>query len=135
VAEGAGQHLFEDGRTAHDASGNKLHEDIGVFLKQRITEHFAEHQLPINLKYIDPSYYIRSVPANSRDRIISDMMGRHAVHAAMAGKTELLIGNMHNQYIHVPIETAVRDKKQVDTEGDTWSSVVRLTRQPRWGAD
>ncbi|MCG8584259.1 MAG: ATP-dependent 6-phosphofructokinase [Pirellulales bacterium] len=132
VAEGAGQHLFETNGGECDASGNTRYEDIGIFLKNRIKSFFADRKLSVALKYIDPSYYIRSVPANSRDRILSDMMGRHAVHAAMAGKTGVLIGHVHNQYVHVPIETAVRHKRQLDIEGDTWSSVVRLTRQPRW---
>jgi 6-phosphofructokinase 1 len=84
------------------------------------------------MKYLDPSYYIRSVPANSRDRILSDQMARHAVHAAMAGKTDMLIGHIHNQFIHVPIPTAVREKKQLDVHGDMWASVLRITRQPNW---
>ena len=88
VAEGAGQHLFQDADQRQDASGNVQHQDIGPFLSTQIKAHFARRNFPINLKYLDPSYYIRSVPANSRDCILSDQMARHAVHAALAGADE-----------------------------------------------
>jgi 6-phosphofructokinase 1 len=134
VAEGAGQHLFQEDAAspAFDASGNQLHQDIGVFMRQKIIDHFAERRFPINIKYLDPSYYIRSTPANTRDRILSDQMGRLAVDAAMAGKTDMLIGHLHNQFVHVPIATAIQNKKQLDVSGEIWESVVRDTGQPRW---
>ncbi len=132
VAEGAGQHLFKATSDACDASGNIKYEDIGPFLKRRIIDYFERKGTPVTLKYLDPSYYIRSVPANTPDRILADLMGRHAVHAAMAGKTGLLIGYMHNQFVHVPICTAVREKKRLDVHGDTWESVLGVTRQPDW---
>ena len=86
VAEGAGQHLFAREKVERDASGNVRYEDIGVFLRDRIERHFAERGIEINLKYIDPSYSIRSVPANAWDRTLTDHMSRNAVHAAMAGQ-------------------------------------------------
>jgi 6-phosphofructokinase 1 len=133
VAEGAGQHLFEQHDESEcDPSGNPQHQDIGLFLKHRIEQHFAHHRLPITLKYLDPSYYIRSAPANTRDRILSDQFGRLAVDAAMCGKTNVLIGMMHNQFVNVPIGNAIREKKRLDVGGDTWESVLRETRQPRW---
>jgi 6-phosphofructokinase 1 len=132
VAEGAGQHVFQTSQQERDASGNLQHQDIGQFLSDRIRTHFADRNFPISLKYFDPSYYIRSVCANSRDCILSDQMARHAVHAAMAGKTDVLIGHVHNQFVHVPIPAAVRNRKRLDVNGDTWSSVLRITRQPNW---
>ena len=132
VAEGAGQHLFETSDGQRDASGNIVYEDIGLFLRQRIQEHFAERGFPVNLKYIDPSYYIRSVPANVYDRFVCDQMGRHAVHAAMAGKTGMLIGYEHDQFINVPIPVVVSQKKQMDVAGDLWRAVLQVTRQPCW---
>lgn len=132
VAEGAGQHLFDDAATSRDASGNLKHHDIGLLLKERITAYFAERNVPISLKYIDPSYMIRSVPANTADRILSDQMARHAVHAAMAGNTNMLVGLWNNRFIHVPICTAVRTSKRMETEGDLWTSVLLTTGQPRW---
>jgi 6-phosphofructokinase 1 len=133
VAEGAGQHLFEQGAPRQrDSSGNVLHEDIGLFLRERIREYFAARSLPIALKYLDPSYHIRSIPANGIDRFLSDQMGRHAVHAAMAGKTGLLIGFEHGQFLNVPIPVVVREKKKVDITGDLWRAVLQVTKQPRW---
>jgi 6-phosphofructokinase 1 len=132
VAEGAGQHLFTNQASERDASGNVKFQDIGPFLKDRITEYFASRGIPINLKYLDPSYFIRSVPANAFDRILSDQMGRHAVHAAMAGKTDLIIGSWAGSLTHVPISTVVADKKRMDVHGDLWNSVMATTGQPWW---
>lgn len=134
VAEGAGQHLFEDDERSQqrDASGNVKHRDIGALLQERIKRHFADAGKPMNLKYIDPSYIIRSIPANCDDSLLCDGMARHAVHAAMAGKTDLLVGQLHESYIHVPIPLAVAQKKQVSPEGELWIGVLACTGQPRW---
>jgi 6-phosphofructokinase 1 len=133
VAEGAGQHLFEDREARRDASGNVLHEDIGPFLCDRIREHFAGRGIPINLKYLDPSYLIRSIPANAWDCFLSQQMARHAVHAAMAGKTDVMIGMCHLTLIHVPISTTVAARrKHVDPSGELWTAVLATTSQPDW---
>jgi 6-phosphofructokinase 1 len=132
VAEGAGQHLLAGGDVEKDASGNVRYEDIGVFLRDRIKRYFAERKLELNMKYIDPSYAIRSVPANAWDRILSDRMARAAVHAAMAGKTDALIGYWNQELVYVPISTAVTEKKQLPLESDLWNAVLATTRQPDW---
>src|SRR5690606_34334098 len=120
VAEGAGQHLFESARNELDASGNPRLHDIGILLKDRISEYFEAEGVPISIKYLDPSYFIRSVPANSADSVLCDQMARMAVHAAAAGKTDLLIGYIHNYFVHVPISAAVANKKHLNPEGDLW---------------
>jgi 6-phosphofructokinase 1 len=132
VAEGAGQHLLEGKHAERDASGNLLHDDIGFFLRDRIIRHFAQREIPLNLKYLDPSYLIRSVPANAWDRILSDRMARSAVHAGMAGKTDVMIGFVHGALVHVPINTAVASKKQMEATSDLWNAVLSATGQPRW---
>lgn len=132
VAEGAGQDLLPKDETRRDASGNLLHQDIGLFLKDQINGHFQRRGIPVNLKYLDPSYYIRSVPANSGDRILSDQMARMAVHAGMAGKTDVLIGYLQNELVHVPISTAIARTRRMDTKSDLWTAVMRSTGQPRW---
>jgi 6-phosphofructokinase 1 len=134
VAEGAGQNLFAAEDEQFDASGNKLHRDIGVLVRDKINAYFQENHLPVSLKYFDPSYLIRSVPANCADRILANQMARNAVHAAMAGNTDVLIGLWNNAFVHVPICTAIREKKQIDTEADLWTSVLLATGQPRWSA-
>jgi 6-phosphofructokinase 1 len=134
VAEGAGQDLIAKGRDERDASGNLKLNDIGLFLKERITRYFAAEKIPMSLKYIDPSYVIRSVPANTDDSLLCDAMARYAVHAAMAGKTDVLIGLWHNEFLHVPISAAVASQKRLSPEGGTWLSVLATTGQPRWGA-
>lgn len=130
VAEGAGQHLFEDETKERDASGNAKLRDIGIYLRDRIGEYFQAEGIPIAIKYFDPSYIIRSVPANSADSILCDQMARMAVHAAVAGKTDLLIGYIHNYFVHVPIALAIGSKKYLNPEGDLWMAVVASTGQP-----
>jgi len=133
VAEGAGQHILRrDENVRKDASGNILHEDFGLFLRDAIKRHFKAKGIEINLKYLDPSYFIRSVPANPSDRILSDQMARMAVHAGMAGKTGVMIGSVHNELVHVPITTSTSCRKRVDTASDLWTAVMRSTGQPVW---
>ncbi|MBW2540363.1 MAG: 6-phosphofructokinase, partial [Deltaproteobacteria bacterium] len=93
VAEGAGQKYFENKKTNVDKSGNIRLKDIGLFLKDAISSYFKAKNIEIALKYIDPSYVIRSLPANSNDHVFCNFLGRDAVHAAMAGKTNVLIGH------------------------------------------
>jgi 6-phosphofructokinase 1 len=129
VAEGAGQDLLAGGAEKKDASGNVLHKDIGLFLKDRIAEFFKEQGIPINLKYIDPSYIIRSVPANSEDSLLCDQYARNAVHAAMAGKTDMIIGLWH-EFMHIPIALATSARRRVLPESLLWYNVISATGQP-----
>jgi 6-phosphofructokinase 1 len=87
--------------------------------------------LPITVKYIDPSYIIRSVPANASDSIFCDALGRHAVHAAMAGKTSIAIGRWHGVFTHVPLVVATSFRKRIDPDRTTWLAVTETTGQPR----
>ena len=134
VAEGAGQNLIPREHAEYDASGNRKLQDIGVFLRDRISAYFKEEKVPLNMKYFDPSYLIRSVPANSDDALLCDTMGRYAVHAAMAGKTDILVGLWHGTFVHVPISAAVAVPKRLSPESELWLSVLESTGQPRWGS-
>jgi 6-phosphofructokinase 1 len=135
VAEGAGQHLFESDDLGRDASGNKRLHDIGPYLKYQIVDHFHSLGRPVDLKYIDPSYIIRSVPANTDDSILCDQYARRAVHAAMAGKTDLIISFLNQNFVHVPIAMATSGSRRVNLDGETWTSVLAATGQPpRFGA-
>jgi 6-phosphofructokinase 1 len=131
VAEGAGQDLCdEDAGRRTDPSGNVRLGDVGVVLKNRIVEHFRDRRVDATLKYIDPSYHIRSVPASPNDSVYCWNMARNAVHAALAGNTEVLIGRWHGRFVHVPMPLATRFRKRVDVTGDLWMSVVESTGQP-----
>ncbi|MBN1908359.1 MAG: ATP-dependent 6-phosphofructokinase [Pirellulales bacterium] len=130
VAEGAGQDLFGASPSERDASGNLIHRDIGTFLKEQILDHFRHRDLPISVKYIDPSYIIRSVTANCEDSILCDQFARRAVHAAMAGKTDVLLCTCNGKFVHVPIGLAISSKRQIDPEGELWSLVLGATGQP-----
>ncbi len=131
VAEGAGQELMEQSTHETDASGNARLGDIGQFLKHRITEHFARVNVELNLKYIDPSYAIRSVPANPYDSVYCTRLAHNAVHAAMSGRTEMIVGRWNARFVHVPMAMAIRASNRVDPNGDLWMSVLESTSQPR----
>lgn len=129
IAEGAGQKLVEK-LEGTDKSGNKNLGDIGLFLKDEIDKYFKKEAIEVNIKYIDPSYIIRSAPANPNDSIYCSRLGAHAVHAAMAGKTKILIGLVNNTFVHLPIKIAVTTRKYVDQESSLWRDVLENTRQP-----
>jgi 6-phosphofructokinase 1 len=129
VAEGAGQDLFAADEMKKDDSGNVKAKDIGLFLKDSIERYFKSENIPVVIRYIDPSYIVRSSAANSEDAILCDMFARSAVHAAMAGKTGLVIGYMHDRFIHVPIELLTSRKKSMDTHSFQWKAVQASTGQ------
>ena len=129
VAEGAGQKYLAQ-LTETDASGNKKLADIGVFLRDRIIEFFKQEEMEINLRYIDPSYTIRSAPADPNDSLYCARLGANAVHSAMAGKTKVLVSLWSNKFVHVPIRMATLQRNYVNPEGSLWRDVVEATRQP-----
>jgi 6-phosphofructokinase 1 len=129
VAEGAGQDLIPDAPSGTDASGNRKLKDIGTFLRAKIDDHFRARQIPTTLRYFDPSYLIRSVPADAEDAILCDHFARNAAHAGMAGKTGMVIGLFHDHFIHVPTEIIVREKRRLNTGGGTWHAVLAATGQ------
>jgi 6-phosphofructokinase 1 len=129
VAEGAGQKYFDNINQDKDKSGNLKLNDIGLFLKETIQDYFKNKDMDISLKYIDPSYIIRSLPANANDHAFCSVLGRDAVHAGMAGKTRMLIGHWNNNFVHVPMSASVGKRKQVDIKGKLWRSVLESTGQ------
>lgn len=130
VAEGAGQTLIPDAGTERDASGNRKFGDIGAFLKRRIAEHFAQKKMELNLKYIDPSYELRGVAATPKDRIFCLQLARHAVHAAMSGKTGVVVALWHQRFVHLPAALVANGRRKVDIHGDLWRCVLETTGQP-----
>ena len=131
VAEGAGQNLFDTVRKDRDASGNPRYNDIGPFLKHKISDHLKSRRIPFDLKYIDPSYLIRSVPADGEDSILCDQFARRAVHAAMAGRTDVMIGFANNAFFHVPLARVAAARKRISPEDEIWISVLATTGQAR----
>ena len=129
VAEGAGQKFFENENSERDASGNLKLKDIGIYFKDTIASYFADKGIDVSIKYIDPSYMIRSLPANANDRVFCNFLGRNSVHAGMAGKTSMLIGHWNNQFVHVPMEVIAGKRKSVDPKGSLWRSALEATGQ------
>jgi 6-phosphofructokinase 1 len=131
VAEGAGQDLVPAGAEQRDASGNLKIKDIGLYLKDKIEAYFKAEKTPMVLRYFDPSYLVRSSRADSEDSILCDLFARNAAHAAMAGKTGLVIGHIHDLFVHVPIEQLATTKKRLELNSDAWHAVLASTGQPR----
>ncbi|MBN8509913.1 MAG: ATP-dependent 6-phosphofructokinase [Burkholderiales bacterium] len=133
AAEGAGQDLLGAGGE-RDASGNLKLQDIGLHLKDRLNAHFQARGIEMTLRYFDPSYQIRGCPADTEDALLCDRLARHAVHAAMAGKTGLVVSYLNGQFVHVPVEQITGGSKRLDLEGELWRAVLSSTGQPaRWG--
>jgi 6-phosphofructokinase 1 len=130
VAEGAGQDLFPDGQRTHDASGNVRLADVGGLLRDRITDRLTANGRTVSLRYVDPGYAIRSVPANPFDSVYCTRLAQAAVHAAMAGRTATVVGRWHGRFVHLPIALATASRNQVDPNGDLWLSVLESTGQP-----
>ncbi len=129
VAEGAGQNLFKGLPQRKDASGNILKYDIGDYLVEKIDEHFKKIGMEINIKYFDPSYMVRSIPAKGTDAIFCYQLAENAVHAAMAGKTNMVVGSMNERFTHVPIDFAVSERRKIKPDSPLWHAVLGSTRQ------
>ena len=129
VAEGAGQELFDTQMSEKDASGNRKYHDIGTYLKQEIAAYFSSIGKPVEVKYIDPSYMIRGAPPNTEDRLLCDQLARNAVHAAMSGRTDLVICKRNAKFIHVPIPMTIASKQRINPSGALWTAVLSSTGQ------
>ena len=129
VAEGAGQELICSELDKKDKSGNVVYEDIGIFLKDKIKQYSKDHNLDYSVKYIDPSYIVRSVPANGFDSTYCLRLGYDAVHAAMAGKTNMIVGSIKGRICHIPMSLVTAGRKRVNIKGDLWRSVIQSTGQ------
>ena len=130
AAEGAGQYFFDGQPEEIDASGNRKLGDIGMFLRDQINRHFHSHGRKISLKYIDPSYIIRSIPANTTDKLFCARLAQSAVHAAMSGKTGLLVGYWHGEMTHVPFTALSEQRQTINPKGQLWFNVLEATGQP-----
>jgi 6-phosphofructokinase 1 len=143
VAEGAGQEMLvptaangKAGPATTDASGNTTLRDIGPYLRERIIERLVSDGITPSVRYIDPSYAIRSVPANAYDKAYCLRLSNHAVHAAMSGRTAMVVGRLRRRFVHIPMSLAVSRRNQVDPHGDLWMSVLEATGQPmRFGPE
>lgn len=129
VAEGAGQKYVSGDKVERDISGNIKLGDIGIFLREKIKEHFKTISQEVFIRYIDPSYIVRSVPANTEDRLYCANLGQNAVHAAMTGKTAMLVSLWNDRYVNIPIKSAIMSRKQVNINGRFWMSVLESTGQ------
>ena len=131
IAEGAGQEVLQDpANVERDASGNLRLKDVGVFVRDEIIRYFSARHTEVTIKYIDPSYIIRSLPANALDSEYCLLLGQHAVHAGMAGRTDMVVGYWNQTFTHIPIAVAVAHRKTINPSGEIWQRVLEATGQP-----
>jgi 6-phosphofructokinase 1 len=132
VAEGAGQHLLKEeaAQLGTDASGNPRLADIGTHLRSAIQAYFQTRGVPVNVRYIDPSYMIRSAPAIPTDSVFCLQLAQNAAHAAMTGRTEMLVGIWKNTFTHLPLQAVTRERKRVDPNGPLWLTLLQAIEQP-----
>ncbi len=136
VAEGAGQDIYRKEtplngeKVGTDPSGNPVLEDICSLLQARIKDYFQKQGTEITLKFIDPSYIIRSIPANANDRVYCGFLGQNAVHAAMSGKTNMVVSNLQDHYIYLPLELVTKERRKLSTYSNYWRAVLESTGQP-----
>jgi 6-phosphofructokinase 1 len=130
VAEGVGQELLNAGKPAErDASGNVKLADVGVFLRDAIARWLAAHGKPVTIRYFDPTYLIRSMPANPMDAQYCLTLGQHAVHAGMAGRTNMVVCAWSNRFVNVPIPLVIEARRYLDPAGEEWQRVLETTGQ------
>ncbi len=134
AAEGAGQHLMQKGN-ATDASGNAALGDVAEVLRREIKRYLTEQGMDFSLKYIDPSYIIRSVPANANDKVYCGFLGQNAVHAAMAGRTNMVVAKLMDRYVHLPLELVIRKRRRLNVHTEYWRAVLESTGQPELALD
>lgn len=127
VAEGAGQKLFDAG-LGQDKSGNKKLNDIGILLRDEMQRYFAEEKMEISMKYFDPGYSIRARSANANDSMYCLRLGNNAVHAAMAGMTNMIVGMHNDRLVHLPIPM-IGERKVIDPQSWFWQTVLQSTHQ------
>jgi len=130
VAEGAGQDLMQSEDDERDPSGNVKLKDVGVWLRDRMKAHFGARKIPVDIKYIDPSYAIRSQAATSLDSAFCLLLGQHAVHAGMSGCTDMMVGFWNHRYTHVPLSLVAGRRKQIEPDEEIWQRVLDTTGQP-----
>ncbi|MBQ3060077.1 MAG: ATP-dependent 6-phosphofructokinase [Desulfovibrio sp.] len=128
TAEGAGQHLLST-QSGTDASGNPVLGDIADLLRREIGRYLRERQVEHSIKYIDPSYIIRSVPANANDKVYCGFLGQYAVHAAMAGRTDMLVAKLQDRYVHLPLQLVTQRRRRMNIYSDLWRAVLESTGQ------
>ncbi|CAA0821309.1 ATP-dependent 6-phosphofructokinase 3 [Striga hermonthica] len=130
IAEGAGQELLT-GKNEQDASGNKLLQDVGLWISQKIKEHFTkQNNIPITLKYIDPTYMIRAIPSNAADNVYCTLLAQSAVHGAMAGYTGFTSGLVNGHQTYIPFYRITEKQNMVVITDRMWARLLSSTNQP-----
>ena len=105
--------------------------DIGLLLKEKILEFNNKNNFGATLKYIDPSYMVRTVPANSADRQFCSVLAQNAVHGAMAGFTNFTSGIIKGVSVNLPIELVANGvKNKLAYEDRSWQRLLASTGQP-----
>ncbi|XP_065866333.1 ATP-dependent 6-phosphofructokinase 6-like [Euphorbia lathyris] len=134
IAEGAGQELLSESLRAtnqQDASGNKLLQDVGLWISQEIKDHFSKHEkMNITLKYIDPTYMIRAIPSNASDNVYCTLLAHSAIHGAMAGYTGFTVAPVNGRHAYIPFYRITERPNKVVITDRMWARLLSSTHQP-----
>ena len=128
TAEGAGQHLLAH-HTETDPSGNRVLGNVADLLRQEIKRYLNHKKIEHSVKFIDPSYIIRSVPAQAGDKVYCGFLGQYAVHAAMAGRTDMVVAKLQDRYVHLPLKLVTTSRRKLNIYSDLWRAVLESTGQ------
>ncbi|XP_068303320.1 ATP-dependent 6-phosphofructokinase 6-like [Pyrus communis] len=131
IAEGAGQELLPESMNQRDASGNKLLQNVGLWLSQNIRDHFSKRRkMTINLKYIDPTYMICAIPSNASDNVYCTLLAHSAIHGAMAGYTGFAVGPVNGRHAYIPFHRVTERQNKVVITDRMWARLLSSTNQP-----
>jgi 6-phosphofructokinase 1 len=130
VAEGAGEELLGVSEVK-DAGGNRALPEIGPYIQKMAREYFARFDEEATIKYVDPSYSVRSIPANAADALYCQQLAMDAVHGCMAGLTGFSVGVVNKSPVYIPIPLLVQTSpRNLDPHGMTWTQILAMTGQP-----
>ena len=72
------------------------------------------------MKYIDPTYMVRAVPANAADSVYCAQLAHACAHGVMHGFTNFMIGTVGAQDVFIPLPLVVERSNVVAvSEGAT----------------
>ena len=115
----------------YKTSNGRPVEDIGLVIKKEIIEKSEELGIEVNLKYMDPTYVVRAVPANEYDCNLCAKLAESAVHCAFAGFTNFSVGMINNKPCMIPLEKMCgKSERKVEFNSDDYLMLLASTGQP-----
>ena len=105
--------------------------DVGPWLCAQLKANLES----ISLKYVDPSYAVRSAPSNAADTIFCSRLAQHAAHGALGGSTAFAVGTVNTHYVEIPLQDFANRAAVCAVTGRIFGDLVRSTGQPAFDND